>query len=175
VRKEILIVYSTTDGHTRRICERIAQVLGELGHGVEVVEVGGPTRRPLEAYDTIVVGASIRYGRHSRRIRDFMVRHGETLARKENAFFSVNAVARKPEKRQADTNPYVRKFLRRLPWRPRMVEIFAGKIDYPRYGIFDRAIIRFIMWMTGGPTDPASVTEFTDWRQVDDFARRLGG
>jgi menaquinone-dependent protoporphyrinogen oxidase len=36
-------------------------------------------------------------------------------------------------------------------------------------------MIRFIMWMTKGPTDPRSVTDFTDWNQVDAFARRLGG
>jgi menaquinone-dependent protoporphyrinogen oxidase len=29
------------------------------------------------------------------------------------------------------------------------------------------------MWITGGPTDPRSVTDFTDWTQVEAFARRL--
>ena len=48
--------------------------------------------------------------------------------------------------------------------------VFAGKIDYPRYTFWDRAAIRFIMWMTKGPTDPATVVEFTDWDKVDEFA-----
>lgn len=26
----------------------------------------------------------------------------------------------------------------------------SGQIDYPRYALLDRAIIRFIMWLTGG-------------------------
>ncbi len=29
------------------------------------------------------------------------------------------------------------------------------------------------MWMSKGPTDPNAVVEFTDWRQVDDFARMV--
>jgi menaquinone-dependent protoporphyrinogen oxidase len=34
-------------------------------------------------------------------------------------------------------------------------------------------MIRFIMWLTKGPTDPATVVEFTDWARVDAFARRV--
>ena len=123
----------------------------------------------LEAYDKIVVGASIRYGKHRPAVVDFIERNAAVLNRKASAFFSVSVVARKPAKNQPHTNPYVRKLLRRIAWRPRAVGVFAGKIDYPRYGSVDRTIIRFIMLLTGGPTDPEAVVEFTDWRQVEAF------
>ena len=32
-------------------------------------------------------------------------------------------------------------------------------------------MIRFIMLLTGGPTDPATVVEFTDWQRVEAFGR----
>jgi menaquinone-dependent protoporphyrinogen oxidase len=32
-------------------------------------------------------------------------------------------------------------------------------------------MIRFIMWMTKGPTDPDTNIEFTDWNQVEEFGR----
>ena len=51
--------------------------------------------------------------------------------------------------------------------------MFAGKLDYPRYGFFDRQMIRLIMWMTKGPTDPKAVVEFTDWAKVDAFAHEV--
>jgi menaquinone-dependent protoporphyrinogen oxidase len=35
-------------------------------------------------------------------------------------------------------------------------------------------MIRFIMWLTNGPTDPAASVEFTDWRAVDAFSQRIG-
>ena len=88
-----------------------------------------------------------------------------------NAFFTVNVVARKPEKNQPDTNPYMLKFLRLVPWKPRRLGVFAGKIDYPKLGPLDRTIIRFIMWITKGPTDNSGTFEFTDWSQVDAFAQ----
>ncbi len=30
------------------------------------------------------------------------------------------------------------------------------------------------MWLTQGPTDPATVVDFTGWERVDAFARRAG-
>jgi len=88
---------------------------------------------------------------------------------KPSAFFSVNIVARKPEKSRPETSPYVRKFLSQVSWRPTQAAVFAGKLDYSKYEFWDRTIIRFIMWMTRGPTDPATVVEFTDWGEVDAF------
>jgi menaquinone-dependent protoporphyrinogen oxidase len=89
------------------------------------------------------------------------------------AFFSVNAVARKPEKRDPDSNPYVKKFLRQISWHPTLIGIFGGKIDYPKYGFVDKTMIRFIMWMTKGPTDPNATVEFTDWEQVERFGKLI--
>jgi len=169
----ILIVYSTTDGHTLRICDRLRGCIEAQGHQVTLVPVVQAQDAELEPYDKIVVGASIRYGRHSSLVVDFIERNAEVLNRKAGAFFSVSVVARKPEKNRPHTNPYVRKLLKRIAWRPRAVGVFAGKIDYPRYGTLDRLIIRFIMWLTGGPTDPEAVVEFTDWRQVEDFGSRV--
>jgi menaquinone-dependent protoporphyrinogen oxidase len=67
----------------------------------------------------------------------------------------------------------VRKFLRGVAWQPRLVEVFAGKLDYPRYGACDRLIIRFIMLLTRGPTAPDTVVEFTDWQRVNAFGAAL--
>lgn len=165
----ILIVYSTTDGHTLRICERLRGLVEAQGHQVSLVPVAEAADAGLEQYDRIVVGASIRYGKHRPAVVDFMNRNAALLNRKPSAFFSVNVVARKPEKNRPETNPYVRKLLRTLAWRPAQVAVFAGKIDYPRYDFLDRMVIRFIMLLTGGPTDPRSVVEFTDWREVEAF------
>jgi len=37
----------------------------------------------------------------------------------------------------------------------------------------DRNIIRFIMWITKGPTDPQTKAEYTDWDKVERFAGRM--
>lgn len=169
----VLFVYSTVDGQTRRICERLGQRVAEAGHASTLFELTADDQPDPGAPDCVVVGGSIRYGRHRPELADFVERHHDTLESKAGAFFTVNAVARKPEKNTPETNPYLRKFLDDITWRPQLLGVFAGRIDYPRYGFFDRNIIRFIMWMTGGPTDPSATVEFTDWQRVDAFGRRI--
>ena len=169
--QKILFLYSTVDGHTRKISERLQQVIEREGHRVTVLSLEENPCVDLEAFDKIVIGASIRYGKYRPQVIQFINANARTLQRKPSAFFSVNVVARKPGKNGPQTNPYVRKMLKQISWRPARLAVFAGKIDYPRYGFWDRAIIRFIMWLTRGPTDPKTVVEFTDWQQVEAFGR----
>jgi menaquinone-dependent protoporphyrinogen oxidase len=171
----ILIVYASIDGHTRKICERLQRTIEVHRHTVSLVPIGAAGGADLASFDKIVVGASIRYGRHSPRVRAFVDAQQPLLDSKPNAFFSVNIVARKPNKNRPDTNPYLQKFLRHVRWRPKLLEVFAGKLDYPRYGAIDRLMIRLIMWITDGPTDVTAVVEFTDWQRVDAFAERVVG
>ena len=127
----------------------------------------------LNDFETIVVGASIRYGKHKPEVYKFIKDNLEVLDVKKNAFFSVNVVARKPEKNTPDTNPYMQKFLELSKWSPKNLSVFAGKIDYPQYKFVDKQMIRFIMWMTKGPTDINGTFEFTDWKKVESFAKEL--
>lgn len=170
----ILIVYSTVDGQTRKICRRLQQVIEQEGHRAELVPVSEAHDAALKRFDKIVIGASIRYGKHRPEVFEFVERNRPVLDAKPSAFFTVNVVARKPEKNRPETNPYMQKFLQQSAWRPRELAVFAGKIDYPKYGFWDRQVIRFIMWMTQGPTDPNAVVEFTNWDDVEAFGRRIG-
>jgi len=165
----ILIVYATTDGQTRKICQTLQEVLERQAHHVTLVSLQNEPQVDAAAFDKVVLGASIRYGKHSPKIISFIKSNEQLLAEKSSAFFSVNVTARKPDKNQPETNPYMRAFLKQISWHPKELAVFAGKIDYPRYSFFDRLAIRLIMLMTNGPTHPQAVVEFTDWRQVEAF------
>lgn len=169
----VLVVYSSVDGQTLKICERLKRILEERASAVTLLAVDAAAGVDLSAFDTVVVGASIRYGKHRKSVYDFVASHLAMLEARPSAFFSVNIVARKSEKSRPENNPYLLKFLRQIAWRPRAVAVFAGRLDYPRYGFIDRQMIRLIMKMTGGPTDPSTVIEYTDWTAVDAFARRV--
>ena len=168
----ILITYSTTDGHTRGICEHLKKRVAEQ-HDVVLSAMDDNPGIDLTPFDKVVIGASIRYGKHQQQVLDFIERNQVELESKPNAFFSVNVVARKAEKNTPETNPYLQKFLKKIAWKPKNLAVFAGKIDYPKYSFVDRLIIRFIMWMTNGPTDPKRVAEFTNWETVDTFGQRI--
>ena len=166
---KILIIYSSTDGHTKKICLRLKQLLETQNDQVTLVSINKANSSDLTSFDKIVMGASIRYGKHSKQTYEFIKDNQETLGGKPNAFFSVNVVARKPKKNTPETNPYLQKFLKQITWKPKKLAVFAGKIEYQKYTFWDRLMIRLIMWMTTGPTDPKTNLEFTDWNQVDEF------
>ena len=167
-----LVIYSSTDGHTRTICERIKNFLND-GNLVELLSLENAKNIDLSNFEKIVIGASIRYGKHSKDLYNFIKLNKDILDQKKCAFFSVNVVARKPEKNTPETNPYIKKFLKISKWKPNKLRVFAGKVDYPNYNLIDKYIIKFIMFITKGPTDISQSYEFTDWSKVDDFSEEL--
>ncbi len=169
----ILLLYHGIYGHTRKICGAIQAELERLGTGADIAEVENARAADPGRYETIVIGAAIRNGKHNPLVIEFIRQNQALLEARNSGFFSVNLVARKPEKNTPETNPYVRKFLERSPWKPRLVGVFAGNLDYQRYTFTDRHIIRFIMTLTKGPTDLSTKVEFTDWEQVRRFAGQV--
>lgn len=166
----IVILYSTTDGHTRKICQYLQQVIEKQINRVELISINNELEIDLNSFDKIVIGASIRYGKHSPLVYKFIKENLPVLESKPGALFSVNVVARKPEKCEPETNPYLLKFLGQIAWRPNKLAVFAGKLNYQKYKFWDRLAIRLIMRMTKGPTDPNTNIEFTNWSKVKDFA-----
>jgi menaquinone-dependent protoporphyrinogen oxidase len=164
-----LIIYSSTDGQTIKICKRIMSIIGDC----KIVSIDEAKNENLSKYGKVIVGASIRYGKHKPELYDYISENCDHLIDTNASFFSVNVVARKPEKNTPLTNPYVQKFLSISQWHPSLIGVFAGKIDYPRYGVLDKLMIRLIMWITKGPTDTKNVYEFTNWDDVDSFAKKI--
>jgi len=167
-----LIIYSSTDGQTKIICEKIKN-FSKNSESIKLISLEEAHDFNLQSYEDIIIGASIRYGKHNKNLYKFISSNKETLEKKRSTFFSVNVVARKPEKNTPETNPYMKKFLKISNWKPDKLGVFAGKVNYPNYGFFDKYIIRLIMFITKGPTDTSKSFEFTDWSKVEDFAREL--
>ena len=167
-----LIIYSSTDGHTKTICKRIIDLLKD-GNVARLVSLNEAKDVNLSEFNRIIIGASIRYGKHSKELYRFIESNRNILNEKENVFFSVNVVARKSEKNSPETNPYIKKFLKTSKWRPKKIGVFAGKVDYPSYDFFDKYIIKLIMFMTRGPIDTSRSYEFTDWSKVENFAKEI--
>ena len=170
--KSTLIIFSSTDGHTLKICERIMGFEKNKDDS-QIASISEAEHINISEFKRIIIGASIRYGKHKPDLYEFIESNLDEISSKENAFFSVNVVARKPEKNTPETNPYVKKFLLKTSWKPRSLEVFAGKIDYPKYNFVDKYMIRFIMWMTKGPTNTNNTYEFTDWDMIDSFAKKV--
>jgi menaquinone-dependent protoporphyrinogen oxidase len=167
-----LLLYSTNYGLSKRICERIQANLQQRGvqSTVAAITDGGVDSA---AYDAIVIGASIRHGKHNPAVLEFIWAHQALLAGKPSALFSVNLVARKAGKSTPQTNPYLKRLLAQAPWTPKLTRVFAGELDYSRYGPIDKHMMRLVMWINKGPTDLSAKVQFTNWDEVDRFAGQV--
>ena len=169
------LFYATRDGQSRQIAERIAARFGETGVAVLPHDLGLAVPSPAEfaASRLVTLVAAVRYGTHLPEAERFLAAYRQLRAPPPLVFVSVNLTARKPGKDTVDGNRYLRKTIARHRLHPALATAVAGRLDYPRYGWFDRQIIRLIMMLTGGPTDPRSSVEFTAWAAVDDIAARI--
>ena len=66
-----IIIYSSTDGHTKVICERIMNFLNEKSD-TKIISLEEANKLDLSEFTKIIIGASIRYGKHSNKLYNFI-------------------------------------------------------------------------------------------------------
>lgn len=166
-----LILFATTEGHTASIATRIAQRLRDKGHDVETHRADAiPAGMDPLTYDGVIIGASIHYGHHPRYLRTWVRRHRAALTSRPSAFYSVSLSAGGPGARPDTARRYLETFLGQVGWVPSQTAMFAGALQYSRYGTMKRLMMRMIVGMAGGDTDTGRDYEYTDWNAVERFA-----
>jgi menaquinone-dependent protoporphyrinogen oxidase len=153
----VLVLFATTEGHTARIAERVAERLRACGHRVDLAPADAGIN--VARYAGVVVGASVHYGHHPVALEKWVKRAG--LEGRANAFFSVSLGAKAH---------YATKFLRRAGWRPQLTAVFRGALKYSKYGPIKRRVVQVFALMGGHDTDPSRDYDYTDWKAVDSFA-----
>lgn len=167
------LFYASRDGQARRIADRIAARVAAFGMAVTPQDLADANRVAVDPSAFVVVIAAVRYGYHLPEALRFLKAFRALKTPPPLVFLSVNLTARKPGKQTPEGNAYLRKVLLKHGLKPVLARAIAGRLDYPRYTRFDRFMIRLIMRMTGGPTDPKAIVEFTDWDQVDALADQI--
>jgi menaquinone-dependent protoporphyrinogen oxidase len=171
----VAVYYATRDGQARRIAEHICRRLddGRVPPAPRNLLPDLPAPAELAQAPLIVLVAAVRYGKHLPEVEQFLTAYRNLPAPPSLALASVNLSARKAGKTTESGNPYLRKTIARHRLKPALAVAFAGRLDYRRYSWRDRQIIRFIMLLTGGPTDPNTSIEYTSWDAVEEFAAQV--
>ena len=81
-----LVVYSSTDGQTKNICDRIVEFSKDKNK-VKLVPLDEAFKLNISEFDKIIIGASIRYGKHSQNLYKFIELNKDILNKKESIFF----------------------------------------------------------------------------------------
>ena len=168
-----LIAFASTHGHTETIARRIGAILAEQGASVDVVEIRRLGRLPRVAgHDLVVVAGSIYFGRHHRRVERFIRVNRAALDGVESALVSVSGSAIDADGR-ADAEQYVRELTGKTGWTPRRVLLVGGATSYTRYGFFLKRTVRKASAASGRGTDITRDYDYTNWPEVEAFARAL--
>ena len=165
-----LLVYATSEGQTSKVASHIADALAERGHETTTVELG--ERSPtvdVNAYDAVVVGASIHVGKHQKAVRRFVESHRESLAGKPTAFFQLS-ISSATEEGAEQAVGYADDLFEQTDWHPDRIGLFGGALRFSEYGLLTRFMMKRIVRETLPDVDPTTDTEFTDWAEVDAFA-----
>jgi menaquinone-dependent protoporphyrinogen oxidase len=169
--KPILVAYSTTEGHTRKIAAFMADRLRHAGKSVDLVDCATPeVELVTPIYAGAFVGGSVHHQKHQTALEHFAKQNSAWLNVIPTAFFSVNlamlhqnAEVRDEAKQRCDA------FLEETGLAPCMTHLIAGAIKYSEYDFLKRALFHYFENPGGLKTAVASDTEYTNWSDLEDF------
>lgn len=170
---KLMIVYATTEGHTRTIAEFLEKEAEkkEITAGLFDATVKPPSP---EEYDAVIVAASIHAGKYQTAIEHFVQEHHQSLNRMKSLFVSVSltAAADEPESWK-ELKQQTEDFLLSTGWNPAHVEYTAGALLYTKYDYLKRFIMRMISKKAGGDTDTSKDHVYTDWEKLKSVLDRV--
>jgi menaquinone-dependent protoporphyrinogen oxidase len=174
----ILIIYATREGQTGKVAREIAGHLRQAGADVQLLDA----REAIPAaqvdvgfFDLLVFGASMHAGGLERELVGFVNARAADIRTKRRSFFLVllSAATRDPGLRSQSLAEARAKMNAQLQVPFEETEMIAGALKYSRYPLPLRWLMKRIAAKAGGDTDTSRDYEYTDWAQVEAYARRL--
>ncbi|WMY97578.1 MAG: menaquinone-dependent protoporphyrinogen IX dehydrogenase [Arsenophonus sp.] len=171
-----LLMYSGKNGQTKKIILNIYKYLinKEKKCKIKKITFNENKDKKLLLYDKIVIGAAVYYGNFQYSFLKYINQNVRYLNNIPTAFFGVNLLARKKEKNTVQTNFYMKKFLKNTLWKPKIIDVFAGSLNFKNYKWYEIFIIKIIMQISGNKININQKYEYTNWKKVQEFSKKVG-
>ena len=169
---QVLLVYGTSEGQTRKIAAFVADRLSRRGHQVVTADAGEAGSLPdPRSFDAVIIAASVHIGRYQPAVTRFVREHRAAISARANAFLSVSLAAAGHEPgARAGLQKCVADFVQATGWTPQHVHHVPGAFRYTAYRFLTRCVMRYIAYRKGAPTDVHHDHELTDWDALVRFA-----
>jgi len=171
-----LVIFGTTEGHTAKVAQALADALRAEGADVDVANAA--LNPSPDRYAAVIVAASVHAGGYQRSVRRWVRTHAAALHARETAFVSV-CLGVLEHNLETDRALQViqERFFTATGWRPGVTKMVAGALPYSKYNWLKRWMMQRIVRKAGGDVDTSRDYEYTDWEDVrgfaTEFARRL--
>jgi menaquinone-dependent protoporphyrinogen oxidase len=168
----ILIVYGSTEGHTRDLSQFVARGLTDVGDEVAVCDAAsGIAHLTPGSFDTVFLAASLHVGHYQAALVQFARSNHEFLNRVATAFVSVSlsAAGENPDDWEG-LEQCLARFLHETRWMPKSVYQAEGAIRYSQYDFFKRLALKYIASKRGMQTITSRDYDLTDYEALKQFA-----
>ncbi len=167
---KLLVVYATTEGHTRKVAKFIGKIAAAHNHTVDVCDSAMPIHLSKASYDAVILGGSVHQGQHQMSLRNFVFENLATLNELPCAFFSVSlSAAINEDIYQQEAQSYVSNFLNDVGWQPLETACFAGALNYSEYDYFKLLVLKVLARQLAPGIVKAQDTIYTNWEAVQTF------
>lgn len=167
---KLLIVYGTTEGHTRKIARFIEDHLQAQGHAVSISDATDEPPAPV-SFDAAILAGSVHMQRHQNALAHYAKAYAAELNAMPSAFLSVSlGVASGDEALMHEAMLNATAFAREAGWAPHRIVLVAGALKYLEYDFLKRMIMRMIAKKEGRDTDTTKDYEYTDWGALRSFS-----
>ena len=164
---KVLVGYSTSEGHTRKIARHVVDRLVDVGHSVELLCLDDTDDLALERFDRVILASPIHTGHYHRAFSDFVGKRSDQLNKASTLFLSISLAAAGHD---ADDWKSLAKIAADLTeatgWMPTQTEQIAGAYKPSEYDFFKRFIMRKIISAKDPEADLDHDKEYTDWDEV---------
>jgi menaquinone-dependent protoporphyrinogen oxidase len=167
-RPKVLVAYGSMHGSTGGVAEAVALSLCGAGMHAEVRRVETVNR--VSDYDAVVVGSAVRSGRWLPEAMDFVQSYRDVLSERPVAYFlTCLALYRDTPETRRTAQGYMTPVLESVPKVvPKDAGLFAGVLDYERYNLVMRMVMKHKMAKQGVPEG-----DHRDWERIRAWARGL--
>jgi len=166
---KLLIVYGTTEGHTRNIAQFLKDEAEKKGINVTLCDASNEPEPPL-FFNGVIVCSSIHMQNYQASVSHYIMSYSDKLNVVPSAFCSVSLTAAGDEEKSwEELKTLTTEFLHNTKWAPQFTEYVAGALLYTQYDFFKKYIMRMIAKKAGGDTDTKGDYVYTDWKALSVF------
>ena len=178
IMKSVLILYATREGQTEKVASQIASHLQASGASVQLVNAADSAATEtlaLSSFDQLVFGASMHAGGLENELVEYINRHARQIELSARSFFLVllSAATKDPLLRAEWLEDAHQKMDEQLLVEFEDTEMIAGALKYSKYPLPLKWVMKRIAKKAGEGTDMSKDYEYTDWKQVERYAKRL--
>lgn len=170
---EVLIIFETIEGQTRRIVDFVEQQIRSAGHGVQLFNTEDRLGSlSFEGIDKVVLAAPVHERRHPPGFEVLVSTSVDELKSRQTLLISVSLKAAFPEGID-EAQDYLTEMKMRTGFEPSREVLAAGAVRTSSYDYFESQIVQNVA-LDGREVELVDgVREFTDWdalnAEVDAF------